>query len=81
MTGTYGYTDELISLPLSFDAQIERRREWLTAMKCPDCGKTMAKGKPCATCKKKAPAKGKPMPKGKAKPKWGGPTGSDGRDL
>lgn len=51
-------------------------------MKCPDCGKSMAKGKPCATCKKKAPAKGKPMPKGKAKGKfkYGGTTGSDSDD-
>lgn len=39
------------------------------SMKCPDCGKSMMKGKPCATCKKKAPAKGKPMPKGATKPK------------
>lgn len=79
MTQKYSFTDELLSLPLSFDAQLERRKEWL-AMKCPDCGNSMMKGKPCATCKKKA-KKGKPMPKGKAKPKWGGPTGSDGRDL
>ena len=69
MTGKYGYTDELLSLPLSFDAQLERRKEWL-AMKCPDCGKTMMKGKPCATCKPKGAAKkGKPMPKGATKPK------------
>lgn len=37
-------------------------------MKCPDCGKSMMKGKPCATCKAKA-KKGKPMPKGKGKMK------------
>lgn len=51
-------------------------------MKCPDCGNLLAKGKTCGKCKPKGAAKkGKPMPKGKAKPKWGGPTGSDRRDL
>lgn len=47
------------------------------AAKCKNCGVTMVKGK-CPKCDA-------PKGKGKAKPKggykWGGSTGSDGRDL